>query len=487
MMQTDSSRQNNPDNADPALIRQVQAGEKAAFAALVSRYRETTCAIAYGYLHNWEDVQDAVQETFIQAYLRLGQLREPEHFTAWLRRITANVCLMMRRCKTDRIAEEAMLYEEIAARDQTDPMLAHIVVADALAKLPEKMRLVTSLYYLNELSHEEIAALLEIPVATVRSRLHQARAKLTKEMIGMVSNELQENIAKIRIRQPHIMQEELREPTGNAGQDDFLFGLINILRISLGELLRAIYRVDSYAMGDLLPLAFIFKAGHFHANDQKLWSLVTHSMYLGKWRYQVDPVYRGEEAPFYDATNPGEVGYYPCYPMLRLILKEHSLLLWGEDIRPRIALVTDRDVNVRDVLQPAFNWIKQAHNTGTSRLDQQIVYPLHDPAPRKADRGFGDSFAVTMRTFHMVRALIYMKNDQFILDHTQIADIYAEAVGGPWASFVRQAASLLEDELSAAQKRKLHLQLCRSMTDFENWFLQEVKESGVEVTEQVKW
>src|SRR5690348_14190897 len=77
---------------DGETIRQTLAGERAAFAAQVDRYRDAVCGLAFHHLGNFEDAQDAAQEAFVHAYLHIEQLRDPDRFAPWLRRITANVC-----------------------------------------------------------------------------------------------------------------------------------------------------------------------------------------------------------------------------------------------------------------------------------------------------------------------------------------------------------------------------------------------------------
>ena len=77
---------------DAGMVRKAREGSREAFTALVGRYRDMVYGTAYHYLGNAEDAQDAAQEAFVSAYGRLGQLREPEKFAPWLRRLTLNGC-----------------------------------------------------------------------------------------------------------------------------------------------------------------------------------------------------------------------------------------------------------------------------------------------------------------------------------------------------------------------------------------------------------
>jgi RNA polymerase sigma-70 factor (ECF subfamily) len=174
---------------DGELVRRTRGGDRAAFTALVERYRDMVYGVAYCYLSHAEDAQDAAQEAFISAYRRLGQLREPEKFAGWLRRLTLNGCAdaLRRRnqrqagCPTPEVVDEA---ERIATR---------LAVQEALGHLPEPMRLTVMLCCLDGYSHAEVAQFLEIPLNTVRSRLQHAKRRLREEMQEMIIDTLNES------------------------------------------------------------------------------------------------------------------------------------------------------------------------------------------------------------------------------------------------------------------------------------------------------
>ncbi|NIM48332.1 MAG: sigma-70 family RNA polymerase sigma factor, partial [Gemmatimonadales bacterium] len=182
---------------DGELVRRTLAGDRSAFAELVDRYRDAVCGVAYHYLGNFEDVQDAAQEAFVQAYLRAKQLCEPEKFGPWLRRITINVCLdALRRQRNTPISfgemDEQAASRCVDTRDDVHRMAARSVVRDALGRLTDKARLTVTLFYIDGYSHAEIADFLEVPVNTVRSRLRHAKKRLREEMMTMVADVLNE-------------------------------------------------------------------------------------------------------------------------------------------------------------------------------------------------------------------------------------------------------------------------------------------------------
>lgn len=189
---------------DGDLVRQALAGERQAFAALVDRYRDMLCGLAYWHLGSFEDAQDVAQEAFVYAYLHLRELREPARFAAWLRRIALSHCVdrLRRRdnghLSLDQIAEHAGADEQVAAagrRPADDPMerlATRMVVREALGRLSAKARVAVTLFYLGGYSHAEIARFLEVPLNTIRSRLRHAKRQLREEMIPMISDVLNE-------------------------------------------------------------------------------------------------------------------------------------------------------------------------------------------------------------------------------------------------------------------------------------------------------
>lgn len=174
---------------DRELVTRARAGDQSAFEALVEEYRDAVSGVCYSYLGNFDDVQDAAQEAFVQAYLHLDGLRDAMKFGPWLRMIASNVSKgMLRRRKPDLALEDVL--EPESPREDTRHCATRIIVRDALAKLSEKNRLTVTLSCINGYSYDEVATFLEVPINTVRSRLRIAKAKLREEMITMVSDVL---------------------------------------------------------------------------------------------------------------------------------------------------------------------------------------------------------------------------------------------------------------------------------------------------------
>jgi len=185
-------RTGNDRRDDGELVRRARGGDRDAFTALVGRYRDMVYGAAYCFLGNAEDAQDAAQEAFVAAYGRLGQLREPEKFAPWLRRLALNGCADSLRRRGARAVPWDEACQAAVMPDAAEGVATRLAVREALGGLPEPMRLTVTLCYLGGYSHAEVARFLDIPLNTVRSRLGHAKRRLREEMRDMVEEEINE-------------------------------------------------------------------------------------------------------------------------------------------------------------------------------------------------------------------------------------------------------------------------------------------------------
>jgi RNA polymerase sigma-70 factor (ECF subfamily) len=143
-----------------------------------------------------EDARDVVQDAFVQAFLKLGTFQQTSAFFTWLYRIAANLAATQRRRKRPTASVEQM--REVAGLDPVDRAAgpgerAELAerrqhVHDAILQLSEEHRVVLVLREIDGRCYEHIAKMLDLPVGTVRSRLHRARLQLReqlKEVLGL--------------------------------------------------------------------------------------------------------------------------------------------------------------------------------------------------------------------------------------------------------------------------------------------------------------
>lgn len=171
------------ETTDAQLVAGAVSGDNPAFDELVSRYRTRVYHLALSKVRGRDNALDIAQEAFVQAYLSLGSLREPERFSAWLSGIVSNVCKMhFRRMGEVPVAPEML--GQLEASPEPDPNAA--LAREALDRLPNGTRSAAILYFIEEMKQSEISDFLGISLAAVKSRIRDARTSLRKEMIHMV-------------------------------------------------------------------------------------------------------------------------------------------------------------------------------------------------------------------------------------------------------------------------------------------------------------
>jgi RNA polymerase sigma factor (sigma-70 family) len=178
------------------LINLAQEGDKAAFGELVRRYQTWAHRIARRLISQDACAQELVQESMLQAYLSIQQLRDAAHFKGWICGIVLNVCRSyLRDQKTVFLSLESMAggmqmdASALSAWEMTPEEMAeeqelHQVILDAVNALSIKDREITLSFYYQQLSAQEIAVLLKISVGAVRVRLHRARQHLKEKMLS---------------------------------------------------------------------------------------------------------------------------------------------------------------------------------------------------------------------------------------------------------------------------------------------------------------
>ncbi|MBE0417089.1 MAG: RNA polymerase sigma factor [Coriobacteriia bacterium] len=173
---------------DMMLVQSAQKGNERAFAALVRRNERRLYSTAYSILGSSWDASDACQDAFLEAWAKIGTLRDPSSFRPWMARIVVNKCRAAHR-KTRRL----VVVEEVPEREAHEfigPESA-IDLADAVRSLDEDHRMVIALRYFSDLKVEDIAGILGVPAGTVKSRINRALRRL-KESLGAESTEVQQ-------------------------------------------------------------------------------------------------------------------------------------------------------------------------------------------------------------------------------------------------------------------------------------------------------
>jgi len=181
---------------DDQLVADLKRGDPSAFTELVNRHQAKVYQLALKLTRNETDAEDVLQETFLRVYNRIGTFRGEAAFTSWLYRIAANASfakLGERRKHEHADIEEVYPQFEQGALPQTDDWTrrpdsvllskeALGVLDEAISELPEDFRVVVMLRDVQGLSNAQVAEILDITVAAVKSRLHRARLFLRKRL-----------------------------------------------------------------------------------------------------------------------------------------------------------------------------------------------------------------------------------------------------------------------------------------------------------------
>lgn len=173
-------------DSDADLIRQTLAGDQDAFGLIVARYKKSIYNVIYNLVRDPQEASDLFQESFLKIYKSLSSYRPEYKFYTWAVKIAVNTCLdRMRQRRIEPVPveeaedlpgqeptpEESYLSRERAAR-----------VREAVRRLPEIYRTPLVLFHQENLSYEEIAGMLNVPLSIVKNRLYRARLMLRTEL-----------------------------------------------------------------------------------------------------------------------------------------------------------------------------------------------------------------------------------------------------------------------------------------------------------------
>lgn len=177
---------------EKALIQRAQKGSQDAFAALVEEHQRYVYNLALRVVKDENEALDLTQETFVRAWTALPNFRGQSQFRTWLYRIVTNLCYNrlpnLRRSLND-LGDDVM--EDIPESSINAPVQEYELnetrrhLHQAMETLEEKYRLLITLRYQNELSYEEIASTLNLPLGTVKTGIFRAKEQLRRTLVQL--------------------------------------------------------------------------------------------------------------------------------------------------------------------------------------------------------------------------------------------------------------------------------------------------------------
>ncbi|MCM3675938.1 RNA polymerase sigma factor SigW [Peribacillus simplex] len=176
-------------------INQVLKGDHNAFGGIVEIYKDKVFQICFRMLGNRQEAEDLAQEAFVRAYVNIRSFNIQMKFSTWLYRIATNLCIdRLRKKKPDYYLDAEVagteglnMYSQIASdiakpEEEVESLELQETIQVEIMKLPEKYRSVIVLKYIEELSLKEISEILDLPVGTVKTRIHRGREALRKQL-----------------------------------------------------------------------------------------------------------------------------------------------------------------------------------------------------------------------------------------------------------------------------------------------------------------
>jgi RNA polymerase sigma-70 factor, ECF subfamily len=176
-------------------IKQVIKGDQDAFAEIVEIYSNSIFQLGYRMLGNRHEAEDIAQEAFIRAYVNIKSFNQDLKFSTWLFRIATNLCIdRIRKKKPDYYLDAEVsgtdgltMYSQLSSNaplpeTELESLELQESVQKEILKLPEKYRSVIVLKYIEELSLNEISEILDLPLGTVKTRIHRGREALRQQL-----------------------------------------------------------------------------------------------------------------------------------------------------------------------------------------------------------------------------------------------------------------------------------------------------------------
>jgi RNA polymerase sigma-70 factor (ECF subfamily) len=173
------------------LVVRAQEGSREAFGELAEQFEPTVFAIAVRRLRNEADAAELTQDVFIQALRKIGQLREPERFAGWLRRITVRMAINRAVRKPPEIAADPVVFGAVGSDRQSplEDLMSNERATDVwggLKRLRDLDRKTLVAFYVEGQSLIEMSDRFQSPVGTIKRRLHTARIRLRDELAQML-------------------------------------------------------------------------------------------------------------------------------------------------------------------------------------------------------------------------------------------------------------------------------------------------------------
>jgi RNA polymerase sigma factor (sigma-70 family) len=175
-------------DADSILIDRILAGEQHLFAQLVNKHKSYAYSLALRIIENKAEAEEVAQDAFVKAFKYLASFQQESKFSTWLYRIVFNTAISYKRknkirfSSTDSV-QAGYWHDALESNDKKK------FIAQAISLLPENDQNVIVLFYMQELTLDEVAGIIQLPVNTIKVRVHRARMKLAELLKQILKEE----------------------------------------------------------------------------------------------------------------------------------------------------------------------------------------------------------------------------------------------------------------------------------------------------------
>jgi RNA polymerase sigma-70 factor (ECF subfamily) len=184
---------------DQPLLDEIRAGNSHRFGALVDRHKDRALTLAVRLVGNKEEAEELVQDSFIRAYRNLVDFRGDSRFGTWFYRILYNLCMTKVTRKTNVAMVPWIEVPDLGAPEEETDSLREIeqremqsILREEIRRLPEAFAAAITLFYVQEMTYDEIAAVTGLPLGTVKTNLFRGRQALRQRMVKRVGEEIRE-------------------------------------------------------------------------------------------------------------------------------------------------------------------------------------------------------------------------------------------------------------------------------------------------------
>ena len=338
---------------DADLVEQCQAGDKTAYGQLVTRHQHRVRRVLQAVMSASAEVDDVMQEAFLEAYLSLDRLRQPEKFRAWVCGIGLNLAKMWQRRKRRWVDMETVTVlpspyptpEYLAEQREIEQRLYA-----AIGDLPSAEREALLLVYRDEFSHQETAVQLGISLSAVKVRVHRGRNRLrtalTPKEIAMLEVTIHD-ILMIKVAPDDDLPEEVEVGTMEPSDLDALWrALSNHYLVILKE--KAQDRYLPIWIGPLEAQSLLFKLQEKELKRPIVFDLTRTLMDLGNLKLEKVAVSRLHEQIFYGSLTihkNGTIHDIDCRPSdaINLAVRQNVPIFVAAEVMDLAAVLSDED------------------------------------------------------------------------------------------------------------------------------------------------